>query len=309
MRSKGPCDQKFTAAALTIRCGDVHQAQVFFDVHRDQLVDRWLGDLQAILKQTVQQHPATILLNPFGISTCHEVNGNRIDAMHLLVGIAAAIANRDDQHQQLGVLVGNFRQNLDEGECPVFPRVLLGIGQAVVPRLEFVEQQHRRGVLQQFKDQLVGRDVGFRRAHAFPFALDVGAVRMALEQHIPEKFESLAVQAFANHPHPAAQRDLADLWIAQRRCPGIQPSAGRCCIVHGVVKRCHQVRLAETTLADHDHRTTLVRANGLDPFQEIVGGIGDRQEFLCCNLSRAGVRFVGKLNGCPFEALAPKFVS
>ena len=76
-----------------------------------------------------------------------------------------------------------------------------------------------------------------------------------------------------------------------------------------VYKRQHQVRLTETALADHHHWTTLVRANGLDPFQEIVGGLGDRQELLRCDLGRAGVRFVGELNGCPFEAFSPKFFS
>ena len=83
------------------------------------------------------------------------------------------------------MLLGDLRENLDEVERPVLPGILLGVGQAVIPCLKFVQQQHRRRVLQQFEDQLVRRDVGFGRAHTLPFALDVGAMRMAFEQQIP----------------------------------------------------------------------------------------------------------------------------
>jgi len=38
--------------------------------------------------------------------------------------------------------------------------------------------------------------------------------------------QPLAVQAFADHQHSSAQRDLADLVVTQGACPGIQPSAG-----------------------------------------------------------------------------------
>ena len=54
--------------------------------------------------------------------------------------IAAAIANGDHQHQQIRPLFGNLRKDLDKVERPVLPRVLLGIGQAVVPGLEFIQQ-------------------------------------------------------------------------------------------------------------------------------------------------------------------------
>ena len=74
--------------------------------------------------------------------------------MNLLVGVAAAVANRNHQHEQIGVLFGNLRQNLNEVERPVLPRILLGVRQAVVPSLEFVQQQHGRRVTQQFKDEL-----------------------------------------------------------------------------------------------------------------------------------------------------------
>lgn len=55
------------------------------------------------------------------------------------------------------------------------------------------------------------------------------------------------------------------------------------------------------------HRASLVWADGLNPLQQIVGWLHDFQEFLCGDLGRSGIRVVGKLNGSPFEALAPKF--
>ena len=113
----------------------------------NQGFNRAVGDLQAIVEQAVEQHPATVLLDAFGAAACLEVNGDRIDAMYLLVGIAAAIAHRDHQNQKIGALLGNLRKDLDEIERPVLPRILLGVGEAIVPRLEFVQQQHRRLVL------------------------------------------------------------------------------------------------------------------------------------------------------------------
>jgi len=119
----------------------------------------------------------------------------------------------------------------------------------------------------------------------------------------------LPVKALTDHRHSAAQPNLADLWITQGGGPGIQPRPRRGRIVDCVVQRSHQVRLTEAPLADHHDRTPLVRADCLDPFQQIMGRIRDLQEFLGCDLSRAGVRVVGELNGCPFEAFAPKFFS
>lgn len=52
----------------------------------------------------------------------------------------------------------------------------------------------------------------------------------------------------------------------------------------------------------------MVRADCLDAFQKVMGRIRDLQEPLRGNLCRAGVGVVGELNGCPFEALAPKFI-
>ena len=117
------------------------------------------------------------------------------------------------------------------------------------------------------------------------------------------------MKALADHRHSTAQPDLADLRITQGGGPGVQPRTRRGRIVDCVVERGHQVRLTEAPLADHHDRTPLVRADRLDPFQQIVGRIRDFQELLGCDLSRPGVRVVGELNCCPFEAFAPKFFS
>ena len=76
----------------------------------------------------------------------------------------------------------DVRKYLDEIECPVFPRQLLGIGQAVVPSLKFVKQQHRRRVLEHLDDNFVRWDFGFRRARTLPLALHVGSVGMLFKQ-------------------------------------------------------------------------------------------------------------------------------
>ena len=46
----------------------------------------------------------------------------------------------------------------------------------------------------------------------------------------------------------------------------------------------------------------------LDALQQVVRGIGDLQKLLGCDLRRAGVVFVGELDGCALEALASKFL-
>lgn len=69
------------------------------------------------------------------------------------------------------------------------------------------------------------------------------------------------------------------------------------------------MRLTQTALTDYNYWSPLVGANRFDPFQQVVSRIGDRQEFLRCDLRRASVGVVGKLNSCPFQALATKFFS
>ena len=229
--------------------------------------------------------------------------------MDLLVGITAAVAHGNHQDEQIRPFFRDLGKNLDEVERPILPGVLLAVGKAVVPGLELVQQQHRRLVLQQLDDELVGRDIGLGRPHADPFAFDEGAVGMTFKQQIPEELVTLAMEAFANHEHPVTQGHLAEVAIAQGGCPGVQPCASRCRIVNGMVERGHQMRLTEASHPDDDHWAPLVGADGLDALQQVMGRIGDLQELLGRDLSRARIRVIGKLNGRPFEALAPEFFS
>ena len=75
-----------------------------------------------------------------------------------------------------------------------------------------------------------------------------------------------------------------------------------------MVQRSHQVRLTQAAFADHDYRATLIGADGLDALQKVMGRIRDFQKLLRGNLCCTGVGVVGELNGCPFEAFAPKFI-
>ena len=60
---------------------------------------------------------------------------------------------------------------------------------------------------------------------------------------------------------------------------------------------------------NHHNRSPFVWTHCFDTHQQVMGGIGDLQKFLCRNLGRTGVSVVGKLDGCPSEALASKFFS
>ena len=275
----------------------------------DQGFDAGRCNLKAVVEEAVQQHAAPVLLNAFSVSACLEVDGHRVDAVHLLVGVAAAVAHRDHQHQQVRALLGNLRQDLDEVEGPVLPRVLLGVRQAVEPCLELVQQQHRGGVFKQFENQLVRRDVGLRRTHALPLALDVGAVGVPLQQQVPKKLVPLTVQALTNHLHAAAKADLGDLRITQCGGPGIQPSTRRGGIVHRVIQRGHQVRLTKPSLTDHHDGAALVRAYSLDALQQVMRGVGNLQERLRGDLRRTGIGVVRQFNRGSLKALAPEFLT
>ena len=99
---------EFAALALLLGRRHIQQTEGFGDVLLDQRLDGAAGDLQAVVEQAVQQHPAAILLDALGAAARLEVDGDRVDAMHLLVGVAAAVAHRDHQHQQVGALFGDL---------------------------------------------------------------------------------------------------------------------------------------------------------------------------------------------------------
>ncbi|KAF5029194.1 hypothetical protein DSECCO2_651140 [anaerobic digester metagenome] len=117
------------------------------------------------------------------------------------------------------MVLRNFGENLDKIECPLFPGILLGVGKAVVPCLEFVQQKHGRALSQHFDNELVGGYIRLTRPHTFPFALDVGAMGVPLEQQIPKKLVAVPVQALTDDQHAAAKGDCPYLRVAKGACP------------------------------------------------------------------------------------------
>src|SRR4051812_6333786 len=97
----------------------------------------------------------------------------------------------------------------------------------------------------------------------------------------------MAMKAFTDDIHPFTQGDFADAGLVQGSRPRIEPSRSRGRIGDRVVKRGHQVRLTQTALSNDHNGAALIGANGLDSLQQIVRGIGNFEEFLSSNLSRA----------------------
>lgn len=58
--------------------------------------------------------------------------------MYLLIRVTAAIPYRNHQHQKVWPFFGNLGKDLDKVERPMLPWILLGIRQAIIPRLKLV---------------------------------------------------------------------------------------------------------------------------------------------------------------------------
>ena len=210
VRGEGPRHRKFAPPAVLVGGRYGQETEVLGDMRCDKRLHVGHGDLQTVLEQAMQQHAASVFLNLLRIAAGHEINGDRVNAVHLLIGVAAAVAYRDHQYQQIRSLFGDLREDLDEGESPVLGGLLLGVGQTVEPGLELIEQQHHRLLLQELYHQGVRKDVGGGSSCALPLAPDEHAVRMVLQQHVPQKLVPLAVQAVADDEHAAAQLDRGE---------------------------------------------------------------------------------------------------
>jgi len=70
-------------------------------------------------RDAVQQQALAVSLGQWPF----EVDNDRIDTMHLLVGIRIAFPYRHHQHEEFGILLGDLRKNLDEVEGPIAPGV------------------------------------------------------------------------------------------------------------------------------------------------------------------------------------------
>ena len=191
----------------------------------------------------------------------------------------------------------------------VAPRILLGIGQAVIPRLELVEQQRSGLRLEHFNEQVNARHVGTCRTHSFPFALDVAALGMPVEEDVPQMLVSLLVEALRDDAEVRAELQRRQLRAVQARRPVRQPLGRLSRVFHCVPQRGHQMRFALTAPAQQHNRARFVRLRRLEDAKEVNGRIGDAQELGGRLLQGAGRLVGGEVDGRALEAFALELVA
>ena len=72
------------------------------------------GDVQPILEDAVKQKPLPILL---GLSSL-KIDKHWVDAVNLLIRLRLIVADGGDEHEQIGMVVGDLGEQLDEVKCP-----------------------------------------------------------------------------------------------------------------------------------------------------------------------------------------------
>ena len=302
MRRERPAARELAPQAVVLGGRRLGQAQVLRHVDADERFDLRVRDLHAVLEQPVEEQLLPVL--PGGRPL--EVDQDRPDALNLLKGVGAAVAHRYHQHQAVRVFLGDLGENLHEVERPGPQRGLPGIGEAVVPGLEFVEHQRGRRARDQLQQQVVAGHVGLAVAAPLPHAAHLRPVRVTVEQQLPQVPVALAVQALADHVHPAAQRQVGQRAVAQAVGPGGEPAVRRVWIGEAVVQQPQQVRLALAALADQHQWPAASGAGGFERRQRVRRRIGDLQEVRRRHLRGAGVVVVRQLDGRPLEEAAPE---
>src|SRR5262249_4527569 len=139
VRREGPHLDEVALLAVVLGGWNVHEPEKFGNVRRSQFLDVGRTYLDAVLEETVKEESTPIA---FGARAL-EVDEHRVHAMDLLVSISRAVPHRHDEHEQLRALLRDLREDLDEVEGPVLPRVLLRVRETIEPRLELVQQESR----------------------------------------------------------------------------------------------------------------------------------------------------------------------
>src|SRR5262245_1750926 len=134
-----------------------------------------------------------------------EIHLHWVNAVDLLVSIALSVSHGHDQHQELGMLLGNLRQELDEVEGPISPRVLLRVRQSIEPGLKLIQKERRRLLLQELQDERRGRDFGLLAPLRLPHTAYKIAGGMPIKEKIPEELVFVLVEALTDHFHSIAQ--------------------------------------------------------------------------------------------------------
>src|SRR5437870_5335655 len=143
-------------------------------MRRDESLDVAIGDIQPILEDTVQQKTLTVAL----CLTALKIDQHGIYAANLLESLRLIVADRSNEYEQIGVVIGDLGEQLDEVKRPSLNLGLWTITQSIKPRLEFVEEQYGGLRFKHLKEQVTARHIGFGIAFAKPFSLDKLALRM-----------------------------------------------------------------------------------------------------------------------------------
>ena len=189
VRRVGPRVYKLFPGTLMLCWRDILEPDIFADVYLDRLRNFVACHLDAVIKEAVQEKTKAILLCRRPL----KVNNDRVDPLNLLKGVCVSVANGNDKYQQIGVLLGDLREDLNEVEGPVAPWILLGIRQPVIPRLEFVQDECGRCAFEHFKQNFVTGNIGLLVSQAFPFALTVISIRVLIEEEVPQEFVMLTM--------------------------------------------------------------------------------------------------------------------
>ena len=80
-----------------------------------------------------------------------EIYEYRIYAVNLLDSLRLIVSDRSNEHEQIGVVIGDLGEQLDEVKRPSLDLRLWTITQSIKPRLEFVEEQNGRLRLKHLK--------------------------------------------------------------------------------------------------------------------------------------------------------------
>ena len=172
VRSKRPGLDEIFPHSLVFGGRDVGEPKVFRQVSGDRPGDLRIWHLHPVVEESVEKQSQPIAPRVRSL----EVDLARVHAMNLLVRLRLAVPNRDDEDEEVRMLLRDLRQQLDEVECPRAPRELLRIRESVVPSLELVEDERGRRVLEEFEKKLVAGDVGLLVALAPLHAPDLGTV-------------------------------------------------------------------------------------------------------------------------------------
>lgn len=135
-------------------------------------------DIDAVVEDAIKKKAAAVGLRLLAL----EVDPHGIDPKKLLGGVRRALADGDDQGQQLGVRLRDLREQLDEIEGPNLTRLTARVAQAVEPSLELVEKKSGRLRLEHLQEHVLAGDLG---AGSLPLALCVLSLGVFGEQDVP----------------------------------------------------------------------------------------------------------------------------